>query len=161
MAPMVLLLVTLAADGPAQSAAAVAPGARPAAVSAPPRAAAPAAAASDRRDVVLLLDGGPLHLRLNLALGGVSLAEARRQYVQRLIVALDVNKDGKVARDEAQKSPLFRTKSRPSANAFLESLKTQSAITPRDIAQKVEDKIGQLVGYREDLNSSKNDLEVF
>ena len=159
MSPLLLLLLTLAADGPAQTAVA-APGALPAAA-APPKPAAIAGQASDRRDVVLLLDQGPLHLRLNLALGGVSLAEARRAYTLRLIASLDANKDGKLSRDEAQKSPLFRTKSRPSANAFLESLKIQSALTPRDVAQKIEDKIGQLVGFRDDVASSKNDLEVF
>lgn len=159
MSSLLILLLTLAADGPAQTAVA-APGALPAAA-APPKPAAIAGQASDRRDVVLLLDQGPLHLRLNLALGGVSLAEARRAYTQRLIASLDANKDGKLSRDEAQKSPLFRTKSRPSANAFLESLKIQSALTPRDVAQKIEDKIGQLVGFRDDVASSKNDLEVF
>src|SRR5262245_39456847 len=115
MSQVVLLILTLATDGPAQAAAA-APGVLPGAVSSPSRPAAPAATASDRRDIVLLLNEGPLHLRMNLALGGVSLAEARRQYVQRLVAALDTNKDGKLSRDEIQKSPLFRTKNRPSAN---------------------------------------------
>lgn len=150
MSSLLLLLLMLAADGPLQTA-----------VSAPPRPAPVAGQASDRRDVVLLLDEGPLQLRLNLALGGVSLGEARRAYVHRLITSLDVNKDGKLSRDEAQKSPLFRTKSRPSANAFLDTLRTQTSLLPRDIEQKVEEKIGQLVAYRDDLTSSKNDLEVF
>ena len=50
---------------------------------------------ADRRDVLLLLDGGPLHLRMHLSLGGVSLAEARRHYVSRLIESLDADHDGK------------------------------------------------------------------
>src|SRR6185436_298914 len=54
-------------------------------------------AAGDRRDVLLLLDGGPLHLRLNVALGGVSLVESRRQVVNRLMESLDKDKDGKLS----------------------------------------------------------------
>src|SRR5688500_16265629 len=66
------------------------------------------AAGSDHRDVLVMLDGGPLHLRLHVALGGISLAELRRQYVASLIERMDTNKDGKLARAEAQKSPLLK-----------------------------------------------------
>src|SRR5437763_12609571 len=56
---------------------------------------APPPASGDRRDVLLLLDDGPLHLRLNVALGGLSLVESRRQVVNRLMESLDKDKDGK------------------------------------------------------------------
>ncbi len=116
---------------------------------------------SDRRDVLLLLDGGPLHLRLNLALGGVSLAEARRQYISRLLTALDSDHDGKLTRDEAARSPLLRTKSRPGAAKFLKGLGGPAAVSPRDVARTVERLGGEPVAYRQDLSSSQNDLEVF
>src|SRR5262245_5564723 len=63
----------------------------------PPMTPSPAAA-SDHRDVLVILDGGPLHMRLHVALGGVSLAEARRQYVASLIQRVDADKDGKLTR---------------------------------------------------------------
>src|SRR5437016_261241 len=44
---------------------------------------APTTKLADRRDALLMLDGGPIHVRMHLALGGVSLVEARRQYVSR------------------------------------------------------------------------------
>ena len=157
--PAVILLLALAADGPQTGV--VAPGPLPAAVSGQLRPAGNAVGASDRRDVVLLLDQGPVLIRLHLALGGVSLAEARRAYVHRLVTSLDANKDGKLSRDEANRSPLFRTKSRPSANAFLDSLRSQAAMTPRDVEQKVEEKIGLIMAYRDDPSSAQNDLEVF
>ncbi len=86
-------------------------------------------------DSLLMLDSGPLHLRLHVALGGASLAEARRQYVAGLIESLDADKDGKLTRDEAQRSPLLRTKQRPGAAQFLEGLEAQSQLMPRDVEQ--------------------------
>src|SRR5687768_7651012 len=71
---------------------------------------AASAAVSDHRDVLVMLDGGPLHLRLHVALGGVSLAELRRQYVATLMARIDTDKDSKVTRAEAQKSPLLKVK---------------------------------------------------
>ncbi len=152
MSVLLAILVTLAADGP-QAAAAAQP-ALASSVAAQPRAA-------DRQDIVLLLEQGPLQLRLNLSIGGKSLAAARREYIARLITALDANQDGKLSRDEAQLSPLFRTKSRPSAKAFLDSLRAQVVMTPADVERGVEQKVGQLVAYRDELTSSKTDQEVF
>ena len=119
------------------------------------------AASSDHRDVVVVLDDGPLHLRLHMALGGVSLAEARRQYVADLIARIDIDKDGKLTRAEAQKSPILKVKERPGAAQFLQSLKGQTNLMPRDVQQKIEAIGGELIAYREDLTSSKNDVEVF
>src|SRR5207253_6211458 len=108
-----LLVATLGADGPATSipVRSSRPAVAVAASSSPGRKISPA----DRRDILLLLDGGPLHLRLHLSLEGVSLGEARKQYVAKLIDTLDTNRDGRLSRDEASKSPLLRTKSRPGA----------------------------------------------
>jgi Ca2+-binding EF-hand superfamily protein len=108
-----------------------------------------------------MLDGGPVHLRLHMAMGGVSLAEARRQYVTRLIDGLDADKDGKLTRQEAARSPLLRTKQRPSASQFLEKLKIQAELTRRDVELSIGRLAGELVAYRQDLSSAQNDVEVF
>jgi Ca2+-binding EF-hand superfamily protein len=124
---------------------------------------APAAVArqSDRQDVLLMLDGGPVHVRLNLAIGGISLGEARRQFVTNLIQTLDKDKDGKLSRAEAAGSPLLRKKDRPGADKFLEGLGAQTHLLPRDVERKINSLGGEPVGFREDLTSSKNDVEVF
>lgn len=119
------------------------------------------AAASDRRDVILLLDTGPLHLRLNVGLKGVSLGESRRQVVTRLMESLDKDKDGKVSRTEASLSPLFRTKQRPGASQFLETLKAQGQVSRHDVEQTIERLGSEIIAYRQDLSSSKSDVEVF
>ena len=116
---------------------------------------------SDQRDVLLMLDGGPVHIRLHLALAGVSLAEARRQFVADLIASLDKNRDGKLSREEAAVSPLLRQKERPSAKSFLKSLGADTDLTDRDVKKKVDAQGGGVIGYREDLTSSQNDVEVF
>ena len=126
-----------------------------------PRPAPAPGAGSDHRDVLVMLDGGPLHLRLHVALGGISLAELRRQYVASLMERIDADKDGKVTRAEAQKSPLLKVKERPGAAKFLEGLKGQTNLTPRDVHQKIDVLGGELVVYREPPDSSKNDIEVF
>ena len=130
-------------------------------VSIEPKPAAARDGASDRRDVVILLDSGPLVMRLNVGLGGVSLAQSRREYVGKMITALDADKDGKLSRKEADRSPIFRTKQRPGAREFLDSLRAQTALTPRDVEQKIDVIGGELVAYRDDMTSSKNDVEVF
>jgi Ca2+-binding EF-hand superfamily protein len=137
------------------------------AIAAPPGAATGDSAPSDRagqapdsRDLVLLLDNGPLHLRMRLMIRGQSLVESRMAYIERLIRTLDADGDGKLSRNEAAHSPLFRTKRRASANSFVEGLQTQAAISRREIEQKVELKGGNLLSFR-DIQSSKNDQELF
>src|SRR5436190_8407367 len=116
---------------------------------------------SDQRDVLLLLDGSPLHLRLNVALGGVSLVESRRQVVSKLMDSLDKDMDGKLTRAEAAASPILRTKERKSANAFLEKLKADTKLKRSDVEQKIERMGGEVVAYRQDMRTSENDVEVF
>lgn len=152
-----LLAATLGADGPTTSVPVRTNKTAVAATSTPTTRISPA----DRRDIVLLLDDGPLHLRLHLSLEGVSLGESRKQYVASLINKLDGNQDGKLSRDEASKSPLLRTKSRPGADKFLEGLGKQIVVTARDVEQAIQRYGGEPVAYRQDLSSSKNDLEVF
>jgi Ca2+-binding EF-hand superfamily protein len=153
-----LMVATLGADGPTASSP------RSPAKGVAVSSATPAVAKlspADRRDVILLLDGGPLHLRLHLSLEGVSLGESRKQYVAKLIEKLDANHDGKLSREEASKSPILRTKSRPGADKFLEGLGKHAMLSPRDVEQAIQRIGGEPVAYRQDLTSSQNDLEVF
>lgn len=158
-ASWILLLGVLTGEGPASTAALTAAKAD---ANRPPAARSlPQPNPADRRDVLLLLDGGPLHLRFHFSLGGVSLAEARQKYVARLIDSLDVNRDGKLSREEADASALLRTKKRPGAQKFLKSLGKSASLSRRDIERTVDRFGGEAVAYRQDLSSSKNDAEVF
>ncbi len=129
----------------------------------PKPAAALAASSADVHDVVILLDGAPLVMRLNVALGGVSLAQSRREYVAKMIAALDADKDGKLSRKEADRSPALRTKQRPGAREFLDSLRAQTVLTPRDVEQKLKVIGGDpaVAACRDFLTAAKNDVEVF
>ncbi len=126
-----------------------------------PRSTGPAAVKADREDVMVLLEGAPVHLRLNVVLGGVPLGQLRRNYVARMMTTLDSNHDGKLTRDEASRSPILRTKERPGARAFLDTLRAQTVLTPRDVEQKVNVLGGEPVAYRDFPSSSQNDGEVF
>jgi Ca2+-binding EF-hand superfamily protein len=130
-------------------------------VSIEPKSPLPATERADHFDVVVLLDGGPLHMRLHVGLGGVSLAAARRQYVVQTMALLDTDKNGKLDRDEADRSPLLRTKRRKSAEPFLDKLRAQTPLIQRDIERKVDVIAGALVGFRDEMSSAKNDVEVF
>ena len=83
---------------------------------------APAAINGETRDTVLLLPGGPLHLRLHVGMGGRSLAAVRKQLAQQLLTTLDEDGDGRLNRHEAARSPLLRTKQREGARQFLQSI---------------------------------------
>ncbi len=115
----------------------------------------------DQRDLLLLLDDGPLHVRLRLAIRGAPLARSREQYIDGLMKALDADGDGKLTRKEAAQSPLFRTKNRANANPFLEGLQNQAAMTRREVEQRIEARGGSLVSYHEVAASAKNDEEIF
>jgi Ca2+-binding EF-hand superfamily protein len=116
--------------------------------------------AADHRDLLMLLDDGPIHLRISLLIGGQSLSASRAAYIDRLIKTLDVDGDGKLSRSEAARSPLFRTKRRASANEFLQGLQNQAVVSRREVEQKIEVKTSNLLSFR-DIQSAKNDQEVF
>jgi hypothetical protein len=78
-----------------------------------------------------------------------------------MMTTLDTNKDGKLTRDEAGRSPILRTKERPGAKAFLDSLRAQTVLIERDVAKKIDVLGGRPVAYRDFPSSSQNDGEVF
>ncbi|HUG68848.1 MAG TPA: hypothetical protein VMM76_13960 [Pirellulaceae bacterium] len=120
-----------------------------------------ASAHGETRDVILMLEQGPLHLRLHIALAGKPLPAIREAYVDRLIKTLDADQDGTLTRAETARSPLLRVKQREAARAFLESLGAAQTVSRRDIMQTVETVGGETVVYRQDTASSGNDDELF
>lgn len=113
------------------------------------------------RDVILMLDTGPLHLRLNMSIARQSPAEARKASIERLLKTLDSNGDGKLSREEAQRSPLFREKQRPGAEQFIKSLGADLSVSRRDVEQRIERFGGETVVYRQNASTSQSDTEVF
>ena len=116
---------------------------------------------ADTRNALLLLDDGPLHLRMHVTLNGARLQDTRDAYVDRTFQSLDVNGDGKVSREESHRSPLFSSSRPASANKFLQSLDGAKDVERREIIQTVERLGGETVAYRQDIQSEKGDLEVF
>ena len=88
---------------------------------------APAADPESVRDVFLLLDRGPLHLRLTITIAGQSPQAVRRDYLARLFKALDADGDGKLTRAEFEKSPLNTARRGPGARPM----------SPREAAEVV------------------------
>jgi Ca2+-binding EF-hand superfamily protein len=116
---------------------------------------------SEARDVLLLLESGPVHIKLNVAVGGVSPADARRASIDRLIKNLDLDGDGKLSKAEAERSPLFREKQRPKAEAFLQEIGSTPTFTRRDMEQRIERFGGETVVYRQNASTSESDNAVF
>lgn len=113
------------------------------------------------RDVLLMLESGPVHLRLHVAIGGQAPSEARRATVDRLLKTLDTNGDGKLSREEAQRSPLFREKQRPGAEQFIKSIGADLSVSRRDVEQRIERFGGETVVYRQNASTSDSDETVF
>jgi Ca2+-binding EF-hand superfamily protein len=126
------------------------------------RAAEPMAAEpAESRDVLLLLPDGPLHLRLRLAIGGRALSAARREYVDRLMAELDADGDGRISHQETADSPLFNARRQFTDNPFLQSLRTEQAVSRLDVQRQVERVGGESVVYRQDASAAESDRQVF
>jgi Ca2+-binding EF-hand superfamily protein len=116
----------------------------------------------ETRDTVLLLPGGPLHLRLHIGMGGRSLAAARKELAERLMATLDTDGDGRLNRQEAARSPLLRTKQREAARQFLQSIGApERMLELADIEKTIERFGGETVVYRQDATAAEPDKEVF
>ena len=129
--------------------------------SAPLSAADSATPSAEIRDIILMLDNGPLHLRVHVAVGGMSPQDARRASLDRLVKSLDADGDGKLSQKEAERSPLFREKQRPKAEAFLKDIGVSTAFSRKDMEQRFERLGGETVVYRQNASSSGSDNEVF
>lgn len=126
-----------------------------------PLSAADRAPTSEVRDVIVMLANGPLHLRIHIAVGGVSPVDARRVSLERLLKTLDADGNGKLSRKEAERSPLFREKQRPKAEAFLQQIGASQTFSSRDMEQRFERFGGETVVYRQNASTSENDKAVF
>lgn len=113
------------------------------------------------RDVILMLDNGPLHLRVHVAVGGMSPQEARRASLDRLVKSLDADGDGKLSQKEAERSPLFREKQRPKASEFLKEIGASPVFSRRDMEQRFERFGGETVVYRQNASTSDSDKAIF
>lgn len=122
---------------------------------------APPSLTAETRDVILMLDNGPLHVRLHLSVGQKAPADARKATMERLLQTLDANGDGKLSREEAQRSVLFREKQRPGAKEFVKSLGVDMNVSRQDIMKKIEQLGGETVVYRQNTETSETDDQVF
>ncbi|QDV47781.1 transaldolase/EF-hand domain-containing protein [Stieleria neptunia] len=116
---------------------------------------------SGMHDMLLLLPNGPLHLRVQITNEGKSLEQTRQDYLDRLVTTLDMDKDGKVSREETSNHPLFTTSRRFQGNAFLNTLRNPRPFTERELALAVDRAAGQLVTYRQNNALAEQDLSVF
>ncbi|MFM9966429.1 MAG: EF-hand domain-containing protein [Planctomycetaceae bacterium] len=123
--------------------------------------AADPAPSAEVRDVMLMLENGPLHLRIHVAVGGLSPQDARQASLDRLLKTLDADGDGKLSRKEAERSPLFREKQRPKQEKFLEEIGAAPTLSRRGMEQQFERFGGETVVYRQNASTSESDTTVF
>ena len=114
-----------------------------------------------RRDLILLLPSGPMHVRLRITDGERSLEQLRAEYLDRLIVRLDTNKDGQLSSDETQNNALFMTGRRFSDTAFARSLAPARGMNRSAIEQSIERAIGQSMVFRQIGSVAEQDLQIF
>ncbi len=112
------------------------------------------------RDVFLLLDRGPLHLRLKITIGGKSPQAVRREYLARLFKALDTDGDGKLTRAEFERSPLNTSRRGPGTRPLSE--KEAAEIVPASkLTEALERVAGETLAFRQDNTARKTDDLVF
>jgi Ca2+-binding EF-hand superfamily protein len=112
------------------------------------------------RDVFLLLDRGPLHMRLRITIAGKSPQAVRRDYLARLFRDLDTDHDGKLSRAEFERSPLNISRRGPAARPL--SPKEAAEIVPaRKLADALERVAGETLAFRQENTGRKTDDAVF
>jgi Ca2+-binding EF-hand superfamily protein len=121
---------------------------------------APAKAAETVRDVFLLLDRGPLHLRLHITISGKSPQEVRRDYLDRLFRSLDTDHDGKLSRAEFERSPL-NTSRRGSGARPLSPKEAAEIVPPARLAAALERVAGETLAFRQNNTARNIDNRVF
>jgi Ca2+-binding EF-hand superfamily protein len=121
---------------------------------------APADDAEAVRDVFLLLDRGPIHIRLKITIAGQSPQAVRRDYLDRLFKALDTNRDGKLTRAEFERSPLINSRRGPTAKP-LSPREAAEFIPASRLAADLERVAGGTLAFRQDDSDRKTDDQVF
>jgi Ca2+-binding EF-hand superfamily protein len=112
------------------------------------------------RDVFLLLDHGPLHMRLRISIGGKSPQAVRRDFLARLFRILDTDKDGKLSRAEFERSPLNTSRRGPTGRPL--SAKEAAEIVPAGkLAEALERVAGATLAFRQEDSNRKTDDQVF
>jgi Ca2+-binding EF-hand superfamily protein len=120
----------------------------------------PAADPETVRDVFLLLDRGPLHVRLKITIGGKSPQAVRRDYLARLFKALDTDGDGKLTRAEFEKSPLITSRRGPGTRP-LSPKDAAEIVHPNKLAEALERVVGDTLAFRQDNTARTTDDLVF
>jgi Ca2+-binding EF-hand superfamily protein len=134
------------------------------------------ASSSETRDSVLMLETGPLLVRLQISLGGRSLSAVQEEYIERLFQSLDKDQDGKLSREELSRSPI-RSASRKPPNPLLQQLEDERqqrldrdrpqipdrerAESRANVAQDVDKLANVPVTFRQDNSSADKDQELF
>ncbi|OWK43032.1 EF-hand domain-containing protein [Fimbriiglobus ruber] len=119
----------------------------------------PAVDPESARDVFLLLDRGPLHLRLHVTIGGKSPQAVRREYLARLFKSLDLDHDGKLSRAEFDRSPL-NTAAR-GAIGRRSNKEAAEEVPAAKLAEALERVAGETLAFRQDDSARKTDDLVF
>jgi len=112
------------------------------------------------RDVFLLLDRGPLHMRLRITIAGKSPQAVRREYLTRLFQALDTDKDGKLSRAEFERSPL-NTSRRGTKGRRLSPREAAETVPAGKLGEALERVAGETLAFRQDNTNRKTDDSVF
>ncbi len=112
------------------------------------------------RDVFLLLDRGPVHMRLHVTIDGKSPQAMRRDYLERLFQSLDANHDGKLTREEFEKSPLNTSRRGPNARP-LTPKEAAELVPAANLAAALERVAGETLAFRQDNTARKTDDSVF
>ena len=114
-----------------------------------------------QRDLLVLLPGGPFHLRLVVVDGKRSLEEMRVAFIDALIAKLDVNADGQLSKEETRNSALFMTGRRFDETELAQRLPPSKGMSKSAVSLSIERAIGQSMVFRQVGAVAEQDLQVF